>query len=1628
MAALVGLLRQLGDLAEFAAEIFHNLHEEVMVTAARGHSLMGRVQQLEAEVPSLEKAFYSQTHHSSFFTNGGIGWHPNLQSEQNLVTHGDLPRFIMDSYEDSRGPPRLFLLDKFDVAGAGACLKRYTDPSFFKMESASSGIATVEVHREKRIRKVKKKGARLRDTEAPIVASHSKLHQLLLEDRIENGYTNPARLVKLKKRQLNGSSAETNAGKSYMEKLLETTALDHKLICETSIIPLPAKLMSDDGSEAGVRILEISSISPVKKSFGNHKSPNEEKLELKPFSEVNGGTYGDLMEANEQVSAGVTDKLSSSHPELLGERELTVIEQKKMEGSIDGYHSDDATSEVDNYMDALTTMESELETDNEWKPKKGFLNMQKVTDTDGKEEHQLQAQLSDSQSFGDSSAYNDIGSFKEDRSGERVQTRLSNSHSTGTSSTSDSISSFRRDGNEHIELQAHFSDSQSVGNSSVSDENNSFKNDKSCFTDGDSLSTVVENIQSEPFSYAKHYEPEVVDAPSNQIRQMVEFRNMDCGKFDMHDDANAKEEISDSGKASSDGLCSASPVTLPTGTRSDETPCNLVELNLRLEDTEDRTGLIESIAEPASLSLVKDDSCHVDSSDKKSPENMGNDDPYVHSDDLLRVSNDLDSACEDECSDHSEIRMLQAYSPNENYSEILVSRDVVSKGKDHIFPSMEELNLNSGTMPVLDSQDSKDENCNIGAQLNLEGLSPLLPTSCFIGEASSDLILDSPHDEPSSAEIEVLNSDLRSNFEEVSKMVHGDEIRSTCSVDPVEGDGCFKNPSSHNNLEMVNDVVTQNTQSEDQAMLNIPSVDSVENDAGIVPCPDSGLMCFPSRSLSDLQQPLPGSSDSCKMEIESNEVELAQISMDPNKEEGENQLEPSKEMITSDAICSPMRSLTKLEESPSTFADPHEKEMEVSEAIGRQSLTELEEQKVVGKPELAYAGDQLKLNQLVPCDLSDSERCNNVQNSSSEQFQHGAFVDDVKMSPELSGLYNQQSKSIFDGQNDFLQNGQDSYSSSCDQVESETNLEMFIQSQVGDRDTEFMAGDEENFASDKSQSQQMQIYQSEQESTHDTSELASEIYADEPSSSNTSGQEIIPTKHVVDPLKPSLLDPFPAAENNLDDMPPLPPLPPMQWRTGKVQHASLFPQREEAEVNRALVQPMQPIKPDTQSQSGFPTSERDGLLLQSPFLPFMAMESDRLQYSSGFSMGVSGNPAAIPFQYPVMVNDANGQYNYVVLDRNQIQNSFLTFPVASSVRPTHGYIAASEGEMVQNSNLCSPILPAESAVYGLDSICVPECLGQPPSQVRTETSSEVKTLQQSTCNVVATGRPPCDYNGAFEGEMVQSSNSYLPIPPECIVSGHDSISPQEKPTQSPSQLMMETSLEVKTLEQSISNMVSMGGDPHDYPVASQGQMAQNSNPLPLVAPTECAVSGDDSISLQDNTTQSPSQIMTETSLEVKTLHQPVSNAEGEQRHPYISLMSPPNMESMELGEIGSSSDMYAQTSDFESERTNVKPKNKLPRPRNPLIDAVVAHDKSKLRRVTDRVMPEVAQKVEERDSLLEQIRTKSFNLKPAVATRPSIQGPRTNLKLAAILEKANAIRQALAGSDEDDDADSWSDS
>lgn len=394
MAGLVGVLRQLGDLAEFAAEIFHDLHEEVMVTATRGHDLLVRVQQLESDFPSIERAFLSQTGHSAFFSSSGVGWHPNLRKEQNLITRGDLPRFVMDSYEECRAPPRLFLLDKFDIAGAGACLKRYTDPSFYKVEASSFEMMSAEAQRDKKTRKTKKKGSQWKNGNTPEVfqPSHVKLHQLLLEERIQNGTCEPARRVKLKKRKSKFPFDMEN-GKGYMEKVL-SSPLEDKLVHE-----VPLRFPTDSSGTPGLETFEITMVDPpplglTTQNRSPYESPSVDKMVSREHMDNVPENVPETPVSEMPTSGGAR---SGSEDEEVEEKHISVDDIE------DGHESDDVVSEADDYEDALATMESEIETDAELRAESDPSNpsiIKRETSSDANME-QLQSQSSRSQSASD---------------------------------------------------------------------------------------------------------------------------------------------------------------------------------------------------------------------------------------------------------------------------------------------------------------------------------------------------------------------------------------------------------------------------------------------------------------------------------------------------------------------------------------------------------------------------------------------------------------------------------------------------------------------------------------------------------------------------------------------------------------------------------------------------------------------------------------------------------------------------------------------------------------------------------------------------------------------------------------------------------------------------------------------------------------------------------------------------------------------------------------------------------------------------------------------------------------------------------------------------------------------------
>ncbi|KAF3787394.1 SCAR2 protein [Nymphaea thermarum] len=370
MAGLIGVLRQLGDLAEFAAELFHDLHEEVMATSARGHGLMIRVQQLEAELPSIEKAFLSRTNHLEFAYGAGSDWHSSERIEQNLVTRGDLPRFVMDSYEECRAPPRLFLLDKFDIAGAGACLKRYSDPSFFKMELASSGaLKADEVQIGKRARRVKRKAFRQRNGDTLEALLDSSTDDASLAPDVKSAKTEkiPFHIVKLKMRQMNGyACSNKKLGGTYMEQILEATVDNNDNILAVNHFSLLVNTLDDVSSALELHGKNKEDSLNFLQQNGNVQVPSTKRLKdmlALPSNE----SVCDLGGSAPEKSVETVDHSKKQAVTVNDgiQEDVVVDSERKTVMTAREERSDDFVGDLETYLDALATIESEIETDSE---------------------------------------------------------------------------------------------------------------------------------------------------------------------------------------------------------------------------------------------------------------------------------------------------------------------------------------------------------------------------------------------------------------------------------------------------------------------------------------------------------------------------------------------------------------------------------------------------------------------------------------------------------------------------------------------------------------------------------------------------------------------------------------------------------------------------------------------------------------------------------------------------------------------------------------------------------------------------------------------------------------------------------------------------------------------------------------------------------------------------------------------------------------------------------------------------------------------------------------------------------------------------------------------------------------
>ncbi|CAN1810425.1 Protein SCAR1, partial [Linum perenne] len=417
VAGLLGILRQLGDLAEFAAEVFHGLQEEVTSTSSRSYKLKLRVQKIEAVLPPVEKAILAQNSHIHFaytaglfslflwlvvltyavrvrlslklftFLSGnscltGSEWHPRIRNEKNHFIYHDLPRFVMDSYEECHDPPRLHLLDKFDSGGSGSCLKRYSDPTLFRRASNIFRESNAEkVHRDKKARKIKKKrslqkkGGSTRNVSISSRSSRSDFFEVAVDGR-----TSTSRAA---------SSIEMASKSDFRDYSNSSDSRTRSSHMESGFHPSfsvqPEKLESNEFSPSSLQLDHISNpgfsgeqSGVAEHSFLRDSSPKQippislsvtwdEKEELSDAK----SRQHDRDEAPDILNVGAVPNWQElgGVAEIRNLKGLTFEDENVTGPSSSVIVPDDFESEPDNYLDALTTIDAESENDLDYRTK-----------------------------------------------------------------------------------------------------------------------------------------------------------------------------------------------------------------------------------------------------------------------------------------------------------------------------------------------------------------------------------------------------------------------------------------------------------------------------------------------------------------------------------------------------------------------------------------------------------------------------------------------------------------------------------------------------------------------------------------------------------------------------------------------------------------------------------------------------------------------------------------------------------------------------------------------------------------------------------------------------------------------------------------------------------------------------------------------------------------------------------------------------------------------------------------------------------------------------------------------------------------------------------------------------------
>ncbi|XP_010505466.1 PREDICTED: protein SCAR2-like [Camelina sativa] len=1412
MAGLVGILRQLGDLAEFAAEMFHDLHEEVMATASRSHGLMARVQQLEAEFPSIEKALLCQTDHSPFFSNKGVEWHPNLQLEQSVVTRGDLPRCVMDSYEECRGPPRLFLLDKFDISGAGACLKRYTDPSFVRLETSSYEESWDDIQREKKSQKAKRRASQWRNGGTPenALSSHAKLHELFLEEHLETHLSDPARVVKLKTRKLDGCTLISKSGESYMEKFVQTR-VDSKISYE--IITQNPGLLTwnmDSSRDIVTDIPEISMVDAMEKSHGGSSvevsSPSEQ--ENVPNGNLNGGLIEKDIETVPESTYNEVPGTTFTKDSQTNLNEKPGFFQQRS-------YSEDLTSDADNYVDAPATMESETETDDDYRTKN----------------------RSDALKDGNPHTYSDVD---EERMEDPPQ--FSFFHSNGNTPVSENgRSSFGKRSTSYS-----YSDTASV---SIDDQ-----------SDGEKLSGCLPSTSS--------FKSELVDSISHVNPEASKVSN----------DYNVQESVSSSNVDGQTSLRSNDTCSSPRPVSQNDESCPLTVQSLASVDIEispklDRLDLINggndgSKVDPIDSSRsrasfdAKNSNFPSESSSVSSTSEGSRCYTTIEKNDMVGCSSNLvksGTSPQVFVDIQTGEQLPRGNSDIETNSTVACSKVVANSGSDpeghdgsslagkllpcsagkgmEVSPDMPYKVCGPSTVDEIHLKDAlgDETDCvtvtNVVADVDSQNSVANVDSQNSVLDVDSQTSVADVGSQNSVAEISNEHSCAFGNTADVSvSESHEDTFENGMSM-PAEVNSKLTSDFNSGGEKLVGDASSTCSKSDenisDEGFDDLSGLDNATTD--IVPNIELAV------SDNDSDTSSSGVNHAVSLSSTSLNGSLPWISTRSSPEGGD---------ICKDTVV----------ESDGTLPADEKLESEI-----KMQKSPLE----VSSEGLSAALDN---NDLASCESISPKPSQDQRDRDTELNYPGEsiLVDNCIGSSPVNNL---------------------------NLIESEA-LEQTVREQTPCAN--HTVADEEF--------------------------LQSNVFGGLEFVPRSAGLEFAPHSAGIEFNKPNQelnLDPtFPSfgvipetTPPNQEDMPPLPPLPPMQWRIGKVPHS--FPTFMGESVETSSSAP-----------SAAPPGDSSLNVLigsKSPEMSVHLGSNESEQLTGGFVNNESDKPLQSSIQIPTIGADLNSQYN---------SSELSTMPNQACIEDF--------GSEVNN-------LLADHAVQNHELVYSQEPSLQQPQDL----SAKYEDFKDDT-------------------DVVYSQEPSLQLPQDLSAKYED--------------FKDDTDVHVS---QSSSN-------DHHCPETKS------------LTPTQSTKVEDESHWVPDTSnadTAEPSYT---------SVQKIIPGAVGDAMWPVNAFSVAPTLD---------------------TDKPEVIPMVRLPRPRSPLVDAVAAHDRRTMKKVSEMVHPPIKSKQDDNDSLLAQIRNKSVNLKPAAATRPSIQtGPKTNIRVAAILEKANTIRQAMAGSDEDEDSDSWSDS